>query len=295
MFKLAIFGVGCCALAAGQTQSANPKPVMIQMAEPAFGFSSVTAPFVWGAVDVAPLILNGSPVVGAPYTAQAVTTQTQVLADGNRIQQKSLTSIARDGQGRVRSERSIQGPSGSEELPKLVTIEDPVSGTNYSLDATSKSAFKMPSRPALRTTGGPAVAVGVAGPVTAPLPPPVPGAPHVVFRQDRLNSANVTTTDLGNQTMEGVLVQGKRTTRTIPAGTIGNDRDIVITSETWYSPDLQTLVSTKSDDPRIGETAYQLTNIQRVEPAASLFQVPADYTLKDQPAGNVLFHRTEVK
>jgi hypothetical protein len=46
----------------------------------------------------------------------------------------------------------------------------------------------------------------------------------------------------------------------------------------------------KTNDPRMGETTYRLTNIQRSEPAASLFQVPNDYTIKDQPE-NVFFNR----
>jgi hypothetical protein len=86
---------------------------------------------------------------------------------------------------------------------------------------------------------------------------------------------------LPDQTLEGVLAHGKRTTSTIPAGTIGNDQPIVVTSETWYSPDLQTIVLSKRTDPRIGESVMSVTNIQRGEPSASLFQVPAGYTIKD--------------
>jgi hypothetical protein len=40
---------------------------------------------------------------------------------------------------------------------------------------------------------------------------------------------------------------------------------------------------TKHSDPRFGETVYRLTNISRTEPDASLFQVPADYKIKDAP------------
>jgi hypothetical protein len=296
MYKLAMLGIGCCVFAVGQTQIPDSRAV-VQVTGQAGGFSSVAAPFVWGAVDTGAVVLNGSPVVGAPYTAQAVTVQTQVLADGNRIQEKSSTNIARDSQGRVRTERFLKGPSGAEDLPKLVTIEDPVSGNNYSLDVTNKIAFKMPQPPMKMLTNGPKGAA-LPGPPGAMTHIEVGGAPGPGLRisRDIIKPGDMTTTDLGAQTMEGVLVQGKRTTRTITAGTIGNDRDIVITSETWYSPDLQVLVSTKSEDPRIGETSYQLTNIQRVEPAASLFQVPADYTVKDQPGGNVFFHqRTDAK
>ena len=38
---------------------------------------------------------------------------------------------------------------------------------------------------------------------------------------------------------------------------------------------------TKHSDPRSGDTTYRLTNVVQAEPARSLFEVPADYTLKD--------------
>ena len=80
--------------------------------------------------------------------------------------------------------------------------------------------------------------------------------------------------------MEGVSVEGKRVTRTIPAGQIGNVQPIVTTSEVWFSPELQLVVMSKHSDPRFGETSYQLTGIQRTEPDHSLFEVPPGYTVK---------------
>jgi hypothetical protein len=93
---------------------------------------------------------------------------------------------------------------------------------------------------------------------------------------------DVVKTDLGTQTIEGISAQGTRITRTIPAGQIGNVQPIVITTENWYSPGLKVLVMSKSNDPRMGETIYKLTNIQRSEPPPSLFQAPDGYTVKDQ-------------
>jgi hypothetical protein len=84
--------------------------------------------------------------------------------------------------------------------------------------------------------------------------------------------------------MEGVLVEGTRTTTVIPAGAIGNELPITIVVERWYSPELKVAVFSKKSDPRFGETTYRLTNIVRADPAASLFEVPADYTIKDAPA-----------
>ncbi len=88
--------------------------------------------------------------------------------------------------------------------------------------------------------------------------------------------------DLGKQTIEGVNAEGSRTTTTIEAGAIGNDRPIQIVSERWYSPELQTVLMTKTTDPRMGESTFSLTNVHRGEPGAYLFQVPAGYTIADR-------------
>lgn len=90
--------------------------------------------------------------------------------------------------------------------------------------------------------------------------------------------------ELGKQTVEGVEAEGSRTTTTIPAGAVGNEAPIQIVSERWYSPELQTVVMTRHSDPRFGETTFRLTNINRSEPARSLFEVPSDYTVKEGPA-----------
>ncbi|HZI19694.1 MAG TPA: energy transducer TonB [Pyrinomonadaceae bacterium] len=97
------------------------------------------------------------------------------------------------------------------------------------------------------------------------------------------DAPNVETESLGKQVIEGVEAEGTRTVRTIPAGQIGNEQPIQIVHERWYSPELQVVVMTRSSDPRSGETTYRLTNISRAEPAATLFQVPSDYTVKDAP------------
>jgi len=128
--------------------------------------------------------------------------------------------------------------------------------------------------------------------MTAPVPGPGMRMPHpgvglegattFVFRSNSGN-ANEVKEQLGKQTIEGVEAEGTRTTVTIPAGEIGNERAIEIVSERWYSPELQLVVMTRHSDPRFGETTYKLTNVNRAEPAKSLFEVPAGYTVKEGP------------
>jgi hypothetical protein len=86
---------------------------------------------------------------------------------------------------------------------------------------------------------------------------------------------------LGTQVIEGVEATGTQSIMTIPAGAIGNEQPIKIVSEQWYSPALQAVVLSKRSDPRTGEMVYRLTQLDRSEPAAALFQVPSDYTIKD--------------
>jgi hypothetical protein len=86
---------------------------------------------------------------------------------------------------------------------------------------------------------------------------------------------------LGTRDFEGVKADGTETRHTIPAGEIGNEKPIVITTERWFSPELQLVVYARTRDPRAGETTYRLANLRRGEPAAELFRVPADYSRRD--------------
>jgi hypothetical protein len=107
-------------------------------------------------------------------------------------------------------------------------------------------------------------------------------------------SAKSTVTQLGTKDFDGVRAEGKSTSYTIPAGEIGNKNPITVTSETWFSPDLQATVYSKNSDPRTGDTIYRLSNIKRSEQPMTLFTVPEGYTLKETP-GIAYNFRTEKK
>ncbi|MEJ1964810.1 MAG: hypothetical protein WDO56_26070 [Gammaproteobacteria bacterium] len=83
---------------------------------------------------------------------------------------------------------------------------------------------------------------------------------------------------IGERRIEGLKVTGSRLELTIDAGTVGNEQPITVRTDQWFSPDLGVVVSSTNNDPMIGETTYRLEQINRVEPDASLFVVPADYT-----------------
>ncbi|MCU1253934.1 MAG: hypothetical protein JWM83_233, partial [Candidatus Angelobacter sp.] len=109
------------------------------------------------------------------------------------------------------------------------------------------------------------------------------GGPEKIKALEKEGAEQVKHEELGTQTIEGLSAQGKRETVTIPAGRIGNERPIEIVTETWFSPDLHTMVLRKHSDPRLGETTYRLTEIKRTEPDASLFQPPAGTKVSVEP------------
>ena len=217
---------------------------------------------------------GGKTVAGAPFTATAVGTTNRTLADGSKISQTVQSNLYRDAQGRVRKEVTLPAMASSTSgTPKsLVVIHDPVAGTGYVLDTNKKIAHALPQHS--KGTAGDAPAGS-----TSSNPHHGPGA-----------NANVTKESLGTQTVNGVLAEGTRYTRTIPAGRMGNDKPLTIVREEWYSPDLQMIVQSKRTDPFVGETTYNVTKIQRTAPDASLFTVPSDYTVTAAPAGKGARH-----
>ncbi|MDT7807835.1 MAG: hypothetical protein QOJ70_1648 [Acidobacteriota bacterium] len=252
----------------------------------------------------------GRLVKGAPYSAQAVSESVQMLTDGNRIVRKNSAQVYRDSEGRTRRDQSLGyiGPyATSGDVPQTVFVNDPVAGSLYILDPATKTARKLPRMKLSFKTEGAAPGQQTPPPGTQqkieiersytvermPDAPPAAGGPAGVppsvelsgptteFHLANRSKADSKTEKLDARSFDGVMAEGTRTTTTIAVGEIGNEQPIQIVDERWYSPELQVVVMTRHSDPRSGETTYRLTNITRTEPAATLFQVPSDYTVKD--------------
>jgi len=257
-------------------------------------------------------------VKGAPYSAETTTETVQVLADGNRIVNKSSNKTYRDSEGRTRVEMTPS--TGGAWVPdtkqfSVTLIDDPVSGDHITLNNNDKRAtrFSFKGLQDAATTGTASatakvqtftttVTTGSAGAaVMPPLPLPAPahatGTANTFFVSTGAGTSagtyvasgvkpDVKTEELGKQAIEGVECTGTRITTTLPAGAVGNERPLETVTENWYSPELQTQVLSKTTDPRFGETTYRLTNIVRAEQPRSLFEVPADYKL-EEPAVHI--------
>ena len=231
-------------------------------------------------------------VKNAPFSAQAVTEFAQTLEDGNRIERRYESSVARDTRGRTRREEEIAliGPfftAANAGAPRLVTIIDPDAGVTYTLDEGQRVAFRSSRAvdigPLLELTKltealktNVAVQKGGGGRGAAA---EIKKAERALEQSDTVEQT--TTQDLGSRMIEGVRAQGTRTTTTIPTGAIGNVRPIEIVSERWFSAELQMPLLITRRDPRNGETTYRLTNIVRGEQQDGLFTVPAGYDVRD--------------
>ena len=261
--------------------------------------------------------LERQTITGKPYSATAVTTSTQTLGDGTRIDRTVQALLARDSEGRTRREQGVTtvGPWSSNAKEHIVNINDPVAHVRYILQPDGQTAVKIPVNAAVKVqlngsgavgakmdelkadlekkraaeakaSGQPEAAAKDSAKTVAELKARAEKAAlegrtvGIAFMAEGEHKAQLE--DLGVRVIEGVNAKGRRETRTIAVGEIGNDRPIQIVSETWYSDDLQTIVYSKHSDPRVGESEYRLTNISRAEPARSMFEVPAGYTLKEE-------------
>lgn len=206
-------------------------------------------------------------VTGEPYSAQAVTTTVQTLADGTTIKRQITASIARDSEGRTMRSQTFNGfgaAGGQQNGATIVSIFDPVANQRIEYNSTTKTAriLVLPQK----SGSGQGSGQGPGG----------KRGPH----GNHSSQVSVQTESLAAQTMAGVSVEGTQTTRTIAAGAFGNDKPLVSTNEEWYSPDLQMVIQSTRNDPRFGQTTYTISNLQRAEPNASLFQVPAGFQTK---------------
>lgn len=266
---------------------------------------------------------DGKIVKNAPYSGETATEITRVLADGTRIVNRDTATVARDKEGRMRRETNLAniGPFATQtgQTPRFVTITDPVSKEVSVLNLNERTANKSKMgepvfyrtesdsgstrqvrestfdvRVERRTSGGTPGPADTAFIATAP--PPTAGVMVAApaFRM-AFDSRNTKTEDLGVQDMEGVRVRGTRTTHTIPSGQIGNDRDIVSTTETWFSDELQMTIFSKTVDPQFGETVYRINNLRRAEPDASLFRIPAEFKIQEHKGGEPIMIRKLLK
>ena len=271
-----------------------------------------------GTLDLRNAPVDGPVITGAPFSADVVTTVTQTLADGTRIDRRVTGKLFRDSSGRVRREQGVLGLDAidpDERSRTLITVDAvPGDAMPYVLDPAARTARRAPRGLEAYFNVGTVVVTrtrqwfarpGAEPSDSAVVQPPVQEAPAnardlaraagqliqartLSAQRDALGVAGGAPIPpdiqpveeaLGQRQVEGVLASGRRTTTIIPTDRIGNDRPIHIVDEAWFSPQLNVIVSSRFSDPRTGVIEYRLTNINRAEPRPDLFTVPADYTV----------------
>jgi hypothetical protein len=199
------------------------------------------------------------PVVkGEPYTATRVITTVQKLQDGTTMSNKGQRILVRDIEGRIRQQQWMVMPKGDAPGIKMVYIKDPVTNTliMWSEGAKVKKEAIQIKLPDTTSTA------------------------KAKDTQAAANQKSGTVEELGQQSIEGVLVTGERITHMIPAGSVGNDQPLTRTNEIWTAPDLQLVVREIYTDPRTGVRTSELQDLSRENPPITMFQPPDGYTIK---------------
>jgi hypothetical protein len=257
--------------------------------------------------------VKGFTVKNAPYSGEEVNETNHVLADGTRIHRETHAMVYRDSEGRTRRE-TPDNITINDPVAGVTYILNPKTMSARKL--ITMQGFTVVHREDVVNAGG----AGVSGTVTMRMESDG-GTPKITVNGEELDQKKVQELmarakadgdqvffskegahaqffegpvpppmmlkkfpgeSLGKRTIEGVNAEGTRNVNTIKAGTIGNDRDIQVTGENWYSPELQTMVMSKHSDPRTGEESFRLVNVNRNEPASYLFQVPAGYSINER-------------
>ena len=166
------------------------------------------------------------------------------------------TKINMDSRGEYVMERRVRQPNGEETVERKTGAEA----------KAEVARMNLPVPPPPMAAGAMVIHGGMV----------TPGQPmHFA------DSKNAKVDQFGKRVIEGLECTGVKTTITLAAGAIGNERPIDTIQETWTSAELQTVVQTRRTDPRTGETNFKLTNVRRAEPLKTLFEVPSDYKIEE--------------
>lgn len=213
---------------------------------------------------------QSGPVLGKPLSAIEERHSEQIMNDGSRVDHPSSGLFYRDEQGRMRVESQTK-----------FVIYDPVAGFIYSADVRTKTYRKFSVQSGLSVSVV-VVEDGTWIASSAAVPGAKPGAPAgneaAANSESEGGNTKAVSEDLPSAVVNGIRARGSRLTTTIPAGTVGNDRDLKAINERWYSDDVKVLLRSSSSDPRFGSVKYELTNISQTPPEASLFQLPQGFT-----------------
>ncbi len=217
-----------------------------------------------------------------PYTIEFKITSVQTLANGTTITRESTEIQARDSEGRSMMSTTEETPEPGPSPHTYGHMNDPVAGTQSNWDSRTRTVHVITTPPSDLSHGCWANDAGnfrisrSEGPrpgKPAPNGTPLPDGGVLVPAQRSQPQMD----DLGTTTILGIQVHGRRMTRTIRVGEIGNDQPIVSATEFWSAPSLGLTLRETSDDPRNGKRMREPASISLDEPDPALFQPPEGY------------------
>ena len=214
----------------------------------------------------------------------AATVMIEQFHEGTGEIRTTTAVIYRDQAGRTRRD---QMPANSN-TPETTTINDPVVGFTYLIQPRDSTArrTRFSSHGTEKSTD--AIAAMQNAISNSPrassyqiLPVPMSGPSGKGLKQQAAPAAptHPQSDPLGQREIEGVETEGTRMTLTIPAGTLGNEREMQIVTERWYAPKLKMVILIERLDPRFGRSVYRLSGVKTADPPATLFRVPENYKI----------------
>jgi hypothetical protein len=235
-------------------------------------------PGAHGSQGATPVPANPQPVPtnirNAPFSAGVSTEYDHQLANGNHIHRETRGKVARDSQGRVRTETEVTSPISGVESAENIAIQDPVLREVIHLDPHARVArvfhlSEMRSASVSASNSSLPAKQGSGSPVADPV-----GLNALFAHSDGRSIVE----PLGLKLIEGVRATGTRTTRST---TNLQGEPVTAVTEVWFSTELQMVLLSVSDDGESGRTVMRLTNIRRTAPNEELFRVPPEYTIRD--------------
>jgi hypothetical protein len=205
------------------------------------------------------------PKTNAPFSLLLQTEWVRTLPDGGTIASENQRRIARDSNGRIYQERWFLVPKNGKIKSQMTTIQITDSNAH-----TLYNCFMLDGRNECVLTGYSPSTTAVfnfQGPPAGKLPN---------------DTGSVIHEDLGKQLVAGVETTGTRTSVIYNPNVFGNDRQVTIEREFWYSPKLAINLISKRSDPRIGTQTFTATNLILSEPDPKLFDLPDGFKVIDR-------------
>jgi hypothetical protein len=265
----------------------TPAVIAVQPVSAPASIASAPDPAINAVVSaVMPRVANWGPVKGLPFSATETTVREQTLSDGTVIKSTVEVQLWRDSEGRMRAESTLN--SGAAPQGHIVTVWNPAEGkaitwVTGNSAVTFASATHLPESQLNGLLSSQASAPSASQPGARSPLQRTADTPVALSASSSQENTNLRTETLSPETIAGLEVAGTRATQVIPAGTVDNDRDFTVVSETWTSAELKTTVRQLSSDPRTGTVTTELSGIDRSEPDPALFKPPAGLKVAEIP------------